>query len=186
MRLCLILTLLLPLASPAQTDSLAADSSGAKKHICFSIKTDLLPLMNSLTEKGFTDYSICSAASFNRQYGLQLRFSYFNNAGTLATNIDMQYVYFVKMYEHAMLNVGAFCGFSNRKYSDEYLHYTDRYMQYGASGGGNIRFTEHWHLSPSLLIGVQNMLWRKTEKGFSRNEPGRMYSKVMLELGYRF
>jgi hypothetical protein len=186
MRLCLILILLTPFASSAQTDSLDADSSASKKHICFSIKTDLLPLMNTLTEKGFTDYSICTAASFNRQYGLQLRFSYFNNEGNLATTIDMQYVYFVKMYEHAMLNAGAFCGFSDRKYSDEYLHYTDRYMQFGVSGGGNIRFTEHWHLSLSLLIGVQNMLWRKTEKGFSRNEARSMYSKVLLELGYRF
>jgi hypothetical protein len=196
--LILVTTVIVYGQNESLTDTLPASVSNVKENrIKMILRTDVLPLMNTLLEENSLEGSVSAELCFGKCYSLILNC----NAERYGVNLHVtkkiepgaEIRWYFEASKEANLHVGLYSFFEfssnkidKRKSENQYLYYRESYFESGISGGCCVALTKRIQVDIASYIGGFNRYHINVKEQLNRSpaqRQGALNVRIVLGLG---
>ncbi len=196
MRLLLIL-LFSPIIAFSQTNRRYGSDKRVKTSII--LRTDVLPLMNTILEKNKVDLGLSSEFCFNTCYSILLNLNIENtgdkNYRQKILEPGTEIRWYLEMNEQAFFHLGiySFLEFSDIKINKtsstpQYLYYNQYFAKFGMSGGFRVLLSKKIEMDIASYLGYAKryaMRVKEYKNLYPQEKSGQFDLRILLSLGYR-
>jgi len=174
--------------------------SGKISHNGYILKTDLIPVFNSIPEKNEIQLNLGLEACFKKCYSLQANFNYdkykTKNVNSRSLEPGLEIRWYTETSDISFFHLGLYSFYKFREYENvrelpdkKLIHYKENFLENGIAGGFRIICIGKLEMDIATYIGYLGRTYYhliQSEKFIPTKSPAEISSRITLSAAFHF
>ncbi len=166
----------------------------------YILKTDLIPLFNTILEKNEIQFNLGLEACFNKCYSLQTNFNYdkykTKNVNSRSLEPGLEIRWYTETSDITFFHLGLYSFYKFREYENirelpdkKLIHYKENFLENGIAGGFRIICIGKLEMDIATYIGYVDRTYYhliQSEKFTPTESPAEISSRITLSAAFHF